>query len=128
MSPNKPSQFENEKYISLESFRKNGEGIRTPVWFVESDGLLFIYSLANAAKVRRVRNNPRVRVAPCDMRGAFKDGAGEWVDGTATILDQAAGARAHVLLTRKYGWMKRIGDLFSRWRKRTRVAMAIRLD
>lgn len=118
-------QFRNENYLSLESFRRSGEGIRTPVWFVESDGLIFIYSLANAGKVKRVRNNPKVRIAPCDFRGGVK---GSWVDALATILDEESATRAHQLLTKKYGWMKRIGDLFSRLRKRTRVTLAIRPD
>jgi len=123
MVANQLANFRNENYLSLESFRKSGEGIRTPVWFAESDGLLYIYSLASAAKVRRVRNNPNVRIAPCDFRGGV---TGSWIDGIATILDEQAAARAHVLLTKKYGLMKRIGDLFSRWRKRARVTMAIR--
>lgn len=117
------TQFADESYLSLESFRRSGEAIRTPVWFAESEGLFFIYSLANAGKVKRVRNNPNVRIAPCDFRGAIK---GEWVEGIATILDEEGAARAHKLLTKKYGWMKRIGDIFSRWRKRTRVTIAIR--
>lgn len=125
MDHNKLYQFRNEEYLSLESFRKNGVGVRTPVWFAESGGLVFIYSLANAGKVRRIRNNPHVRIAPCTFRGAIK---GDWVEASATILDEDAAARAHDVLTRKYGWKKRIGDLFSRWRKRTRVAMAIRAN
>ena len=123
MVANKLASFRHEKYLSLESFRKNGEGIRTPVWFAESEGLLYIYSLASAAKVRRVRNNPGVRIAPCDFRGGV---TGSWIDATATILDEEGAARAHVLLTKKYGLVKRFGDLFSRWRKRARVTMAIR--
>jgi PPOX class probable F420-dependent enzyme len=125
MTTDKLAQFRNENYLSLESFRRSGEAIRTPVWFAESEGLLYIYSLADAGKVKRVRNNPRIRIAPCDLRGGLK---GDWVDGIATILDEDGAARAHKLLTKKYGWMKRIGDLFSRWRKRTRVTIAIRPD
>jgi uncharacterized protein len=117
------AQFQNENYLSLESFRKNGEGVRTPVWFAESDDLLFVYSLANAGKVKRIRNNPTVRIAPCSFSGEVK---GAWIDGISTILDEEAALRAHKLLTKKYGWMKRIGDIFSRWRKTSRVTIAIR--
>ncbi|MEP7273222.1 MAG: PPOX class F420-dependent oxidoreductase [Acidobacteriota bacterium] len=125
MSQSKLSQFSGETYLCLESFRKSGEGIKTPLWFVESDGLLYVYSLTQAAKVRRVRNNPHVRVVPCNIRGRVK---GKWLDATATLLDEEAGAKAHELLTRKYGLIKRIGDLFSKWRRRSRTAMAIRID
>ena len=125
MSETKLSQFTGEDYLCLESFRKNGEGVKTPLWFAESEGLLYVYSLTSAAKVRRVRNNPRVRVVPCNFRGSVK---GEWLDATATLLDGAADSKAHDLLTRKYWLAKRIGDLISKWRRRSRTAMAIRID
>lgn len=119
------TSFVGEKYLSFESYRKNGAAIRTPMWFAEGDGVLYVYSLADAAKVKRVRNNPRVRIAPCDVRGKVK---GEWVDATATILDETGAARGHECLNAKYGWMKRLGDFFSvRVRHRKRAVMAIRL-
>jgi hypothetical protein len=94
------------------------------VWFAEDADVLYIYSLANAGKVKRIRNNPRVRVMPCDVRGQRK---GEWVEGAARILDSAASQRAHRLLDRKYGWMKKIGGLYSKLMKRERAAIAIEL-
>ena len=125
MNADKLGQFAGQQYLNFESYRKNGQAIATPMWFCEADGLLFVYTLADAAKVSRVRNNPRVRVAPCSVRGGLK---GDWVGATATILDKAGADRGHALLRKKYGWKKRLGDLFSRWRRRTRVVMAIRLD
>ena len=123
MKPQSLSGFTGQKYLNLESYRRNGLAVLTPMWFVESDGLIYVYSLANAAKVKRIRNNRRVRIAPCDFRGQLK---GDWVAGTATILDEAASLTPQAMLTKKYGWMKRIGDLTSGWRKRARVTMAIR--
>jgi len=125
MNADKLAQFAGQEYLNFESYRKNGQAITTPMWFAEADGLLFVYTLADAAKVSRVRNNPRVRVAPCSLPGGLK---GDWVEATATILDKAGADRGHALLRKKYGWKKRLGDLFSRWRRRTRVVMAIRLD
>jgi PPOX class probable F420-dependent enzyme len=124
MGDERLAQFENEKYLSLETFRKSGVGVRTPVWFAEDGGAFYVYSLADAGKVKRVRNNPRVRVAPCDFRGKVK---GEWVAGEATILDAAGAELGHRLLNRKYGLLKRVGDFFSGLRKRKRVVMAIRV-
>ena len=124
MSNEKISQFTGQKYLNLETYRKNGVAVATPVWFAEDAGVLYIYSLANAGKVKRIRNNPRVRVMPCDMRGITK---GEWVEARARILDAAGAERAHRLLDKKYGWMKRIGDIFSKLRKRDRVVIAIEL-
>ena len=117
--------FAREKYISLESYRKSGEAIATPVWFAQDDKAIYVYSLADAFKVKRIRNNPKVRIAPCDMRGKV---TGEWVDGRARIItDPDEDNRAHQLLDQKYGWMKRIGNLFSSLRRRARTAIAIEL-
>jgi PPOX class probable F420-dependent enzyme len=124
MSSDKLSQFAGQKYLSVESFRKNGQAVATPVWFAEEASTLYIYSLANAGKVKRIRNNPHVRIMPCDMRGKPK---GEWVEGLARILDVAEGDRAHKLLDRKYGLIKKLGSLYSRLMKRERATIAIEL-
>ena len=125
MSNEKISQFAGQKYLNLETYRKTGNAVATPVWFAEDAGVLYIYSLANAGKVKRIRNHPRVRVMPCDMRGKPK---GEWVEARARILDAAGAERAHRLLDKKYGWMKKIGSLYSKLMKRERAAIAIELD
>lgn len=125
MSTEKLNQFAGQKYLNLETYRKNGTAVATPVWFAEDGDVLYIYSLANAGKVKRIRNNPRVRVMPCDMRGNPKS---EWVEARARILDTAGAERAHRLLDKKYGWMKKVGSLYSKLMKRERAAIAIELD
>jgi len=122
MMNNKLAGFLNQSYLNLESYRKTGKPVATPMWFAERNGTLYVYSLADAGKVKRIRNNAKVRVAPSDMRGKPK---GEWIEGKAHILDQSGAELGHRLLTEKYGWMKRIGDLFSKLRKRERVVIAI---
>src|SRR5262249_38406544 len=62
MRNDKLAQFANKKYLNLESYRRNGQGVRTPLWFVEDDGALYFYTVAHSYKVKRIRNNPRVRV------------------------------------------------------------------
>lgn len=124
MSTEKLAQFAGQKYLNLETYRKTGAAVATPVWFAEDSGVLYIYSLANAGKVKRIRNNPRVRVMPCDMRGKPR---GEWVDALARTLDAAGAERAHRLLDKKYGWMKKLGGLYSKIMKRDRAAIAIDL-
>jgi PPOX class probable F420-dependent enzyme len=106
----KLSIFAGKKYLSLESFRKTDAPVRTPVWFAEHDGKLYIYSLADAGKVKRIRNNPRVRIAPCDVRGG---NVGEWIEAVARIEDPVGERLGMSVLTKKYGLMKRLGDLFS---------------
>jgi PPOX class probable F420-dependent enzyme len=121
----KLGQFASQNYLSLESYRKTGQPVRTPMWFAEEGGKLYVYTLANAAKVKRVRHNPRVRVVPCTARGRPK---GEWVEAAARVVGPAEAAHGHALLTRKYGWMKRMGDFWSGLRGRERVVMTIDVD
>jgi hypothetical protein len=125
MSNDKIAQFANQKYLNLESYRRNGQGVRTPLWFVEDNGALYFYTVADSYKVKRLGANPRVRVVPCDMRGKVK---GEWVDATARRLDAEESRRANELLDRKYGLAKRIINFLSKLRGRERAAFAIQLD
>jgi len=122
MSSDKLAQFANRKYLNLESYRKNGQGVRTPLWFVENNGVFYFYTVAHSYKVTRIRNNPRVRIAPCDMRGNVK---GEWVDATARQLDEAEARQANDLLDRKYGLAKRLLNLLAKIRGHKRAAFAI---
>jgi PPOX class probable F420-dependent enzyme len=118
--------FEGQKYLSLETFRKNGEGVRTPVWFAaEKDdaAALFIYTIGETGKFKRIRNNPRVRIAPCDMRGNV---TGEFVEARAEILSGDAAAHGVRLLNRKYFPWKQLLAFFAMFSRRERVVMALR--
>lgn len=117
------TQFTGRKYLNLESYRKSGAAVRTPLWFAEKEGVLYVYSTGDSGKVKRIRNNPRVQVVPSDMRGNPR---GEWAGAEAQILDAAAAARGHQLLSRKYP-LKRVMDFFGRLRKREHAVMAIRI-
>ena len=57
------------KYLSLTSFRRDGTGVATPVWFVEAGGRLLVETDAASYKVRRIRRNPQVTIAPCTATG-----------------------------------------------------------
>jgi len=123
--PDPVGQFVNAKYLNLETFRKTGAGVRTPVWFAPDKDVFYIYTLPDAGKTKRIRNNPKVRMAPCDMRGNLR---GAWVEARARICDGTEAAQGQELLRRKYGWMKIVGDFFSRLRGRTQVVIAIHPD
>ena len=110
--------FAGAKYLSLESFRRSGIGVRTPVWFAQdvlhsepTITVFYIYSEADAGKVKRIRSNPKVRVAPCTMRG---DVRGDWIDGCAHICKGDEAANGQRLLRQRYGLLKIVGDFFSR--------------
>lgn len=121
------AQFANAKYISLETFRKTGVGVRTPVWFAAdpaSQETFYVYSAPDAGKVKRIRNNSRVRVAPCDIRGNLR---GAWVDAQAALCESPEADKGQDLLKQKYGLMKRIGDFFAGLRGRKQAVISIHL-
>jgi uncharacterized protein len=118
--------FSGKRYLSLETFRKSGEGVRTPVWFAEDEGdtgVLYVYTIGNTGKIKRIRNNPRVRIAHCDARGNVR---GEWVDARAEILAADAAAHGMQLLDRKYFPWKMILGVFALFSRRPRVVIGIR--
>jgi PPOX class probable F420-dependent enzyme len=124
MSSQSLAPFAGQRYLNLESFKRNGTPVQTPVWFAEEHGVLYVYTLANAGKVKRIRRDPRIRIAPCTMRGTV---TGPWVKAEATIVDATTAAQGHALLRQKYGWLKGIGDLYSRLLHRERVVIAMRV-
>src|SRR5213593_1435443 len=117
--------FAGQRYLNLENVKRDGTPVQTPVWFAEEQGVLYFYTLANAGKVKRIRRNPHVRLAPCTVRGTVN---GPWMEAEATIVDATTAAHGHALLRHKYGWMKRMGDLCSRLMHRERVVIAIRVS
>ena len=118
----KVAQFRNRRYLNLESYRKDGRAVRTPLWFAEEDGLLYVYTLADSGKVKRIRHNPRVRVVPSDIRGKP---LGEWGEAEAVLLEGERAAHGDRLLSQKYFW-KRVGDLFRKLRPKPRAVLVIR--
>jgi PPOX class probable F420-dependent enzyme len=116
------SQFAGEKYINLETYRKNGQGVRTPVWFVESDGILYVRTSDDTGKYKRIRNNPSVQIAPCDIRGGIK---GKWVKGEARIASEDEKLKAFKMLEKKYGIIYKMTRMFMS--SKNYVVIAIRL-
>ena len=107
------SHLAGEKYINLETYRKNGQGVRTPVWFVEminGDGsVLYVRTSDDTGKYKRVRNNPSVQIAPCNMRGSVK---GNWVKGEARIADEEEKVKVFKMLEKKYGIIYKMTRVF----------------
>jgi PPOX class probable F420-dependent enzyme len=116
------ARFANQRYVNLESFRKNGQGIRTPLWFVEAQGVLYMRTPAQSVKVKRIRNNPRVRIVPSDMRGNPK---GVWIDGEATLIEAAEAEWVNQLVKRKYGLFKWLIDIRSSLKGTQYVVIAV---
>lgn len=120
----------NHKYLSLETLRKSGQGVRTPIWFAPDPSVsldsaaakLYVYTIGNSGKVKRIRNSPRVRIAPCDMRGRL---LGSWLDAKAEIVAGAEAERGQRLLRKRYIPWKQLLDFFASFTRREHVVIAI---
>lgn len=113
--------FARERYLSLETFKKNGQGVKTPVWFVLHNDAFYAYTEADSWKVKRIRNNPRVRVAACSIRGEIK---GPWLDATASLIEGAERLAADRLLNQKY-FLKVIFNFLSKIGRHERAMIKI---
>ncbi|MGA9981394.1 MAG: PPOX class F420-dependent oxidoreductase [Candidatus Sulfotelmatobacter sp.] len=105
-----PDSIRAQKYISLTTFRKNGAGVATPVWFGEDDGKLYVMTRSDMGKMKRIRNNPQVKVAPSTIRGKV---TGADFAATARVLPPEEHARARQAINRKY-WAARLPLLWAR--------------
>ncbi len=93
------TQLKNGSHISIKTFRKNGEGATTPVWFLEDKDLFFICTGGATYKVKRIRNNPEVQIAASDASGNLK---GEYFEGKAKILAKNEVDPIYTLFRKKY--------------------------
>ncbi len=103
-----PAAISGQKYISLATFRKNGNAVYTPVWFAEENGHLYVMTASKMGKTKRIRNNPKVKMAPCTMRGKI---TGPEFSGTARLLPPEDQQRVRRLINAKY-WLARVPFLF----------------
>ena len=123
--------FAGHKYLNLETFKKSGEGVKTPVWFAaepsakldSNEAKLYLYTIGVSGKVKRIRNNGRVRIAPCDMKGRV---LGDWVDARAEIVIGDDAEHGMKLLNKKYFPWKQLLAFFASFSRRGRTVMAIR--
>lgn len=126
MSNLKLQSFEKQAYLNLKTFRKSGVGVPTPVWFAESQGVLYVRTIDGSGKVKRIRNNRQVQVAPCDSRGKL---LGEWHAAQARLVDDPAILeQVDRLLDKKYGLQRTLFSLLGRFRKEKGATIAIELD
>ncbi len=106
-------------YLSVTTYRRDGRAVPTPVWVVRDGDALAVWTTRDAGKVKRIRNNPQVSVAPCDMRGNL---TGPERAGAATLLSPEDTERVRELIRRKYGLVGRLtirGSLLRRGRDGT---------
>jgi len=107
---NKLKQFLDQKYINLETYKKDGTPIRTPVWFVINTDLIYVITRDSTGKVKRLRNNQDVRIVSCSFKGEAKN---EWVKGAAEMITGEEADKAIKLRKKKYGMFARLTGIFT---------------
>src|SRR5689334_1748909 len=88
------------EFALLTTFRKNGEAMPTTMWFDHDLGKLYMITSDTVGKIKRIRNNGRVLVAPCDVRSKV---LGEQIEAYARELPPAQHEYANAVLASKYG-------------------------
>jgi uncharacterized protein len=111
------------RYLSVTSFKRDGSGVATPVWFVSDGSRLFAFTGLHSAKIRRIRRNPRVLIASCRVDGKLRR---EPVPACAEVLsDPAELDRVQKLLLARYKMSYRVVMLFYRLGRRLRGKQSI---
>ncbi len=94
------------EFVSIESFRKNGTSVRTPVWITPDNGKLYCWTGSDSWKVKRVRNNSSVNLAICDREGNIES---EWVSAHAIVQDDPAHVKTQTQrMAKRFGLMFRM--------------------
>lgn len=119
-------QFSNQKYLNIETFRKNGIGVKTPVWFVQDGNKIFIQTIAESGKVKRIRNNEKVNIAPCKMDGTL---IGEWQPAIGKeVKETDISKKVNRMLNQKYGLMKALFGLTATLKKTQNTIIEVKKE
>jgi len=100
-----------QKYVSLETYKKNNQPVRTPVWFVIQNDLIYVITREKTGKVKRIKNNSQVKISPCTFSGKTK---GDWNSGIAKKVLGGESQIAIELRKKKYGFKAKIAQFVSR--------------
>ena len=107
---NQLDQFLDQKYINLETYKRDGTPIKTPVWFVIDNDLIYVITRDSTGKVKRLRNNHDVRIVSCSFKGEPKN---EWVKAKAESITGDEADKVIKLRKKKYGMSARLIGLFT---------------
>jgi len=120
----KLEQFIDQKYINLETYRKDQTSVKTPVWFVINNDQLYITTKETTGKVKRLRNNQNARIAVCSMKGDIKS---DWVDvGLENIPEESDVEKIVKLRKKKYGFSARLISIITSQKGKT-IAYSIQV-
>ena len=110
-------QFIDQKYLSLETYRKDKTPVKTPVWFVIDNDQLYITTRETTGKVKRLRNNQNARISVCSMKGDIKS---SWIDVSLEKTSEESDVEKIVKLRKKkYGFSARLVSMFTSQKGKT---------
>ncbi|KUO20377.1 PPOX class F420-dependent oxidoreductase [Streptomyces dysideae] len=91
--------------VLLTSHKRDGTGVGTPVSLAVEGDHAYFRSPGNAGKVKRLRNNPEVELAPSTARGAP---TGPEIHARARLLEHGSAEDRHAaqLLRRKHPFLQ----------------------
>lgn len=112
------------KYVSITTFRKTGEAVSTPVWVTREGDALYVITGAESGKVKRMRNNPKIEVAPCDVRGRT---TGPSVAATVELLDAAGTKDVEKRVSKKFGLMYKVMKVAEKVRRKQGESIGLRI-
>jgi hypothetical protein len=101
----KLEQFSKQKYINLETYKRDNTPVKTPVWFVIDNDLIYFITKESTGKVKRLKNNQNVRIATCSFSGEIKN---EWIKGKAQKITGDETDKVIELRKKKYGFSARL--------------------
>ena len=119
-------EFARAKYLLIETFRKNGDAVRTPVFFAIYNGFLYISTPSRTGKAKRIRRNDNVRIAPTDFRG--RKIKGEWRKAKARLVDDPALVKlVNSLLYKQHPFLRRLRALIDLFERPKRLFFSIEI-
>ena len=99
--------LEAHEYCLIVTYKRDGTPVPTPVWFALDGDRVVFESDSDSAKIKRVRRNPQVRVAPCNSRGRP---LGPPIEAVARILSPEEAEVAERVLAERFGRSRRIAQ------------------
>jgi hypothetical protein len=109
--------IERSKRALLVTYRRDGTPVPTPVWAALSGGALYVRTERSSGKVKRLRHDPRLLVAPSSLGGRP---LGPPLQAHAEVLARDEERVAEEALAARYGALR---ELFERAMDGMRIDM-----
>lgn len=116
--------IKSEKYISVETYKKDGTSVKTPVWFTIKDNLVYVVTRDQTGKIKRLKNNHNVKIATCNIKGKI---SGKLISGTAEILGEHETKEAVKRRDKKYGFFSKVARFLTK-NKGELLAFSIKIN